>query len=101
VALIDQCRRPFYGNPEDKAFSFLAEGKVAQVIYTYESFGLCISEAAKDLIIGMMRAEPGKRLTLEEIARHPWVVQEPSVIIEEMPSAGLSPISTSCSASKT
>lgn len=33
----------------------------------------CLSEPVTDLIIGMLTLLPSQRLTLEEVARHPWV----------------------------
>jgi serine/threonine protein kinase len=65
--------RPIYASMEDPAFQLLAEGQAETVLEHYESYGLVISPMAKQLICSLLQADPDRRMTLEQIAAHPWV----------------------------
>ncbi|XP_003697843.1 serine/threonine-protein kinase Aurora-2-like [Apis florea] len=46
--------------------------KIRKAQYTFPEF---LSEGAKDLISKLLIVDPGQRLPLEDVLRHPWIVQ--------------------------
>jgi len=64
--------RPLYGSPSDKSFKMMEKGGIRDVVTAYEGCGLtALSPAAKDLIYGMLDADPTKRPTLEQLLEFP------------------------------
>jgi serine/threonine protein kinase len=66
---------PFDTGPEDrgnkKLYSLIKEGR-----FSFDpSFWGGVSEEAKNLISGLLRVDPRKRLTVEQALQHPWVVR--------------------------
>ncbi len=49
-----------------------------------ESYGLRISNLAKDFITKILQVEPERRMTLEDMANHPWLASETLLSREEV-----------------
>mmetsp|Transcript_22992 Transcript_22992/g.51056 ORF Transcript_22992/g.51056 Transcript_22992/m.51056 type:complete len:514 (-) Transcript_22992:94-1635(-) len=60
----------------DAHFAILSNGGVSK---TLQHWDVPISEEACDLLQGMMWRDPSKRLTLSQIANHPWVANRSKV----------------------
>jgi len=67
--------RPLYNSSHDQAFKLMARGGAGHVIDIYETYGLSVSDGAKELLCAMLEADPIKRLTLEEVLQHPLLHQ--------------------------
>jgi len=65
--------RPLYRSPDDPSFAVMARGGIKEVVEVYESYGLRVSDMAKDLIYHMLQGDPSKRFTLEEVLLHPFI----------------------------
>jgi serine/threonine protein kinase len=60
--------RHLYANPSTPAFVALSQGKIADVLCTYERVGVTvISARAKNLVCSMIRPNPRDRPTLEQV----------------------------------
>ena len=76
--------RPLYNSPDDAAFSVMAEGRVKEVVDTYETYGLTLSSCAKELVCSMLHADPRKRPTLESVLQHRFLLsQTKRVLIDD------------------
>jgi len=58
------------------AFEMMTQGRVRDVIQSYESFGLVLPFEAKSLVYSMMNSVPSRRPTLEEVLYHPFLQEE-------------------------
>lgn len=67
---------PLYASPDDQAFGMIVNGDLDMLLDHYESLGLKVSPLVRDLVSGMLHLDVNSRLTLEELARHPWVTGE-------------------------
>lgn len=56
---------------EDGLYRYLAKGDY-ETFWSIKSVH-CLSEEVRDLIQGMLAADPEKRLTLEQVKMHPWL----------------------------
>lgn len=56
---------------EDGLYRYLAKGDY-ETFWNIKSVH-CLSEEVRDLIQGMLAADPEKRLTLEQVKMHPWL----------------------------
>jgi serine/threonine protein kinase len=66
--------RPLYACPSELAFRTLAAGGALPLLCHYEhASGLFVDDDARELICGMLEADPAARPTLEEILQDPWV----------------------------
>lgn len=59
---------PFHGNDIFELFENIKTKEI--------SFPIEISSDLKDLLKRMLEKEPSKRITIEEIEKHAWVVNE-------------------------
>jgi len=55
----------------DSCFQWIASGRLSELL---SAWGRDVSTEAIDLLQGMLCVDPSKRLTTEEVLRHPWVV---------------------------
>jgi hypothetical protein len=67
------CGKPLYSTPADRSFAMLASDRAALLLRHYESYGLCLEPLAFALVCSMLRADPSRRPTLEEVWEDPWV----------------------------
>ena len=66
--------RPLYNSSRDQAFKLMARGGADDVISIYETYGLHVSDGAKELLCRMLHADPTKRITLEGVLKHPFIL---------------------------
>jgi len=66
----------------------MAGGGVGEVIASYESYGLHVSDAAKNLLCKMLHADSSKRPTLREILQHPFLRRSPNTRSNYVHAAG-------------
>ena len=58
---------------EDPRFRIIADGGLSRIL---AGWNRSISPEAEDLLQSMLRPDPKKRLTLEQVQNHPWVLAE-------------------------
>lgn len=79
---------PPYSSPDCPAFAFLCRScvgdppacRLERLVERYcgDLGAPCPSEAAMDMLQGMLDVNPCRRLTLEQIICHPWLAVDPS-----------------------
>ncbi|CAM9476742.1 unnamed protein product, partial [Heterosigma akashiwo] len=57
----------------DQRFRMVNSGGLAEMLRMWD---IRVSEGAAHLLQGMLRADPARRLSLEEVLAHPWVTQQ-------------------------
>ena len=67
------CQYPFEreGDSEDKQRYHIVLQRIINVDYTFPSDSN-ISKECKDLLAGILVANPRRRLTVQQIQQHPW-----------------------------
>jgi len=61
---------PFFDEDNDKLFEIIQKGKVDFP----KEFWADVSDIAKDLILKLLHPDPKKRITADEVLKHPWVI---------------------------
>jgi len=70
------CQYPFEeATLQDEKYAYIANNDAIGFWNSFEKIYPLTSEL-KDLLFGMLTAEPSQRYTLHQIILHPWVVQE-------------------------
>lgn len=65
---------PLYHHPNDPSFELLkSEGAAGLINFYAKAYGLRLSSVAEDLVSSMLRPDPLKRPTLDEIVNHPFI----------------------------
>lgn len=76
--------------PKDGAFKYMCQGRNEKFWKNREKISLryqvdfILSPNLKDLLNGMLTADPAKRPTLEQVIKHPWVQGGPTVSQDQM-----------------
>merc|ERR1712205_96341 len=70
---------PFWGSSEKQVFDAIKRYKTgAEPLDLVSEPWPSVSDAAKELIQGMLTVDPTKRMTIEDVLQHPWLA-DPSV----------------------
>jgi serine/threonine protein kinase len=70
--IIVQCLFPFAeARDDDYYYKLLLNGDLEK--YWEKTNGSSLSPEFKDLVLRMLSHDPSKRITIEELAQHPWM----------------------------
>jgi calcium/calmodulin-dependent protein kinase I len=61
---------PFYDEDNDKLFEMIQKGKVEFAKEYWDE----VSDMAKDVIVRLLQPDPNKRISCEELLKHPWII---------------------------
>ena len=62
---------PFNGVDNKEIYESVRRGKCS---FPLDEWG-CISHGAKDFVSRLLRRDPGKRMTVGQALRHPWIIR--------------------------